>query len=52
MDVGGNIVTKDEEKDEVLIFVSVFSSKTSCSWDTQLPEMEDRDGEVNEAPII
>ncbi|KAK4827846.1 LOW QUALITY PROTEIN: hypothetical protein QYF61_021983 [Mycteria americana] len=54
LDVGGNIVTKDEEKAEVLnaFFASVFNSKTSCSPGTQPPELEDRDGEQSEAPII
>ncbi|KAK4826886.1 hypothetical protein QYF61_012074 [Mycteria americana] len=54
LDVGGNIVTKDEEKAEVLnaFFASVFISKTSCSPGTQPPALEDRDGEQNEAPII
>jgi len=53
-DVGGNVVTKDEEMAEVFnaIFASVFNSKTSCSLGTQSPELEDRDGEKNEAPII
>ncbi|GAB0177838.1 mitochondrial enolase superfamily member 1 [Grus japonensis] len=32
-------------------FASVFTSKTSCSLGTQPPELEDRDGEQNEAPI-
>ncbi|KAK4806541.1 hypothetical protein QYF61_021377 [Mycteria americana] len=31
---------------------SVFNSKTSCSLGTQPPELEDRDAEQNEAPII
>ncbi|GAB0206375.1 mitochondrial enolase superfamily member 1 [Grus japonensis] len=51
---GGNIVTKDEEKAEVLnaFFASVFNSKTSSSPGTQPRELEDRDGEQNEAPKI
>ncbi|KAK4825063.1 hypothetical protein QYF61_023067 [Mycteria americana] len=54
LDAGGNVVTKDEEKDKILnaFFASVFNSKTSCSLGTQPPELEDRDGEQNEAPII
>lgn len=53
LDVEGNIVTKDEEKAKVLnvFFASIFS-KTSCPQGTQPPELEDRDGEQNKAPII
>ncbi|GAB0175842.1 mitochondrial enolase superfamily member 1 [Grus japonensis] len=53
LDAGGNIVTKDEEKAEVLhaFFASVLNSKASCSLGTQPPELEDRDGEQSEAPI-
>ena len=52
--VSGDIVTKGEEKAEVLnaFFTSVFNSKTSCSPGTWPPELEDREGEQNEAPII
>ncbi|KAK4820464.1 hypothetical protein QYF61_027746, partial [Mycteria americana] len=54
LDVEGNIMTKDEEKAEVLkaFFVSAFNSKTSCSAGTQPPELEDRDREQNKPPII
>ena len=54
LDVGGNIATKDEEKAEVLhaFIASALNSKTSCSQGTQPPEVEDRDGQQNEAPII
>ena len=47
-------MTKDEEKAEVLnaSFASAFDSKTSCSLGTQPPELEDRDREQNEDPII
>ena len=33
-------------------FASAFNGKTSCSLGTQHPELEDRDGAQNEAPII
>ncbi|KAK4825598.1 hypothetical protein QYF61_000687 [Mycteria americana] len=54
LDRGGNIVTKDEEKAEVLnaFLASVFNSKTNCSLGTQPPESEDRDGDQNGAPIM
>ncbi|KAK4827718.1 LOW QUALITY PROTEIN: hypothetical protein QYF61_021018 [Mycteria americana] len=54
LDGGGNTVTKDEEKAEVLnaFFASVFNSRADCSLGTQPPESEDRDGDQNGAPII
>jgi len=44
-DAGGNLVTKDEEKAEVLnaFLVSVFNSKGSCSPDTHPPEQENKE---------
>lgn len=47
MDVGRNLVTRDEVKEDVLnsFFASVFRSKTACSLGTQPLELIDRDME-------
>ena len=51
---GGNIATKDEEKADVryTFFASVFNSQTGYSQGINPPELQYRDGEQNESPII
>lgn len=52
LDVGGNIVTKDEENAEVLnaFFTSVFTSKISCSLGTSFLSWKTRMGRRMKPP--
>ena len=54
LDAEGNLVTKDQDKAEVLnaFFVSVSNGKTCYSMRTQPPALVDRDGEQNKPCMI
>lgn len=49
-----DMVTKNKEKTEIFnnIFASVFNNQSVFSQGTQTPELEERDNEHNEAPIM
>ena len=54
LDAEGNLVTKDQDKAEVLnaFLASVFNSKTRYSPGTQPTALVDRDGEQNKPCVI
>lgn len=52
LDAVRNIKTKGGEKTDWFLLASVFSSKINWFWVTQPPELDDRNGEQKEDPII